>query len=421
MSRDVTPVRTVVGLLALAVVTALGLPAGPAGARTHSAVTVGSAATSPATPTAVKAEPWAQFHADAAKTGWNGTEHTLTASAVRRFTEQWVVADGALVGSPIVVGGTVYAVFLTTDDVGGTTTVLRAVRASDGAALWTAPLPGYPIFPPAALAYVDGRVLVVVDGVLEGYTADSGTLTWLSPVGQSRGPTIVGTTVYVGASDGIVRALSATDGRVVWSVTLPGEVHSAVSYAEGLVYAAAADQLFALDAGTGAQVWQALVGDVYGGGAAVLDGVAYIAANPGRTGGTSARLTALDARTGRQLWVAGAGDDVHSLPAVDGDRVYIGAIDGQVRAFAAKTGAPRWTRSVGGEVWSSAAVAAGVVYVTTDTDDTFALAARTGAVLWSATPQGPGAFAAMGSPAVARGTLYVADGQSGLRAYRPAR
>jgi outer membrane protein assembly factor BamB len=407
-------------LLAL-VVTGLvaGAAVAPAAATASSA---GDAAALAPVLDAQHAGPWAQFHGNAAKTGWNATERRLSPHAARALREDWTAVDGSLVGSPIVVGNTVYAVSLAMDSDAAS---LVAVDAHKGTVRWTAPIDAYPTFPPGAIAYVNDTVVVMSGGALAGYAADTGTLAWAHGLGWSRGPTVSGTTVYVAYNDIAdpegrhhVRALDATTGLTLWLTELPGPIESIVTLAAGRVYASSGDDLYALAARDGRVLWHTPVGSVYGGGAAVLDGVAYVAANPGGEGGPTSTLFALDAKTGHVRWTADAGQDVHSVPAVDGTNVYVGSIDSGVRAISAHTGKLRWTwDSEGGEVWSSPTVANHVVYVTTDADHVVALAARTGDVLWTATPEGPGAYAAMGSPVVANGRLYVAFGQSGLRAY----
>lgn len=359
---------------------------------------------------------WQQFHGDAGKTGWNRSEHVLAVDNVHRLKERWAVADGQLTGSPIVVGSQTFAVVGNTDANGQMVSELVAVDRVSGDVNWTAPLFGNPAFPPAALAF-NGLVLVVTNGVLEGYQADTGTLAAVITVGQSRGPTVSGSSIYLGSADHNVYAISATDLSARWHTELPAEIDSLVAVSDHRVFAVAGDELFALDAATGAILWHSSVGTVFGGGPAVVDDVVYVAADVPSEGSGLARLVALDARSGRRLWSADAGDDVHSVPAVDGRQVYIGAINGEVHAYDRKTGKLRWTRNLSGEIWSSIAVANGVIYLDIDTGTAFALRARTGATLWSATPTGTGAFATVSSPAVADGMLFVGYGAAGFRGY----
>ncbi len=129
---------------------------------------------------------------------------------------------------------------------------------------------------------------------------------------------------------------------------------------------------------------------------AVADGLVYV-------GGPN--LHALDARTGAKVWELCCGGDyrVDSSPAVANRVVYVGALGGKVFALDASTGVLLWSYPTSGAVWSSPAVANGVVYVGSDDHNVYALDAKTGAKLWSY-DTGDRVFS---SPAVANGVVYV--------------
>ena len=103
--------------------------------------------------------------------------------------------------------------------------------------------------------------------------------------------------------------------------------------------------------------------------------------------------------------------------AVDQNVVLIGAVNGDVHAYAAGTGAPLWVRNVGGEVFSSIALANSVAYLVTDTAQTYGLNASNGKVVWSVQPQPCCDTATVSSPAESRATVYVGYGDAGVRAY----
>ena len=360
---------------------------------------------------------WRQFHNDAAKTGWNCAERQISPSNVQRLAPRWAAGGNGVTGSPIVVGPTVVFVsesLTATSD----TFSLEAVRRSNGQAIWSTPLADGPLFPPGALAYADGRILLVAGGALQAYRADNGTLAWSKSVGQSRGPTVSGHVAYLGSSDHTVYAVSTTTGTTKWTASLPGEVSSELAVSDGRVFVAAAGELFALGTSSGAVAWHTTIGEVFGGGAAVRGDTVYVAADVPSEGSQGAQLFALSTSNGAQRWSAPAGDDVHSVPAVDDHNVYIGSIAGEVHAYAADTGAPRWVQTVDGEIWSSLASANGVVYFGGDTDHAYALSASSGSVLWTAAPSSELTFAAMGSPAVVGGQVYFAFGNAGLISYR---
>ena len=358
---------------------------------------------------------WSQFHAGPAKTGWNCAENVLSPDTVPGVVRQWSEGGNAFTSSPVIAGD---LVFFTSETVTASsdTTDLLAVHRSTGSTAWATRLSASPIIPPGVLAYADGLVLLVVDRTLEAYTSATGALAWSRPVGSSRGPTVRDHTAYLGTTDRTVEAVSTT-GASVWTVTLPGEVSSELAVSDKEVFVAAGSELFSLKRSTGAVRWHRSIGEVFGGGTAVRDKTVYVAANVPSEGGVSV-LYAFHTSSGHLIWSADAGGDVHSVPTVDDQNVYIGSIDTGVRAFSASSGARRWVQTFGGEeVWSSLASANGVVYLTTDVDHALALDATTGEVLLDERPSLETSFADVASPAVDDGRVYFPFGNSGVISY----
>ena len=127
---------------------------------------------------------------------------------------------------------------------------------------------------------------------------------------------------------------------------------------------------------------------------AVVNGVVYV-------GPLDGNVRALNASTGAQLWsYATGGENTFSSPAVANGVVYVGS--DKLYALNASTGALLWSYATGSYVASSPAVANGVVYVGGGDGNVYALNASTGAQLWSYADGG-----ALSSPAVANGVVYV--------------
>ena len=185
--------------------------------------------------------------------------------------------------------------------------------------------------------------------------------------------------------------------RLRWSrsvgaqgITLPTTI------ANGVVYAAAADKLYAFDANTGSARWSSDGIGVPLSSASVANGVVYVSTDSG--------LYALDATTGAKRWSSTAGG---SAPTVANGVVYV-STDSGLYALDAVTGAKRWSSTASG---SAPTVASGVVYVST-ASGLYALDASTGAKLWS-----NGLATANRGPAVANGVVYVAT-DNGLHALK---
>jgi hypothetical protein len=121
---------------------------------------------------------------------------------------------------------------------------------------------------------------------------------------------------------------------------------------------------------------------------------------------------ALNATTGAKLWNYATGGPVGSSPAVVNGVVYVGSDDNNTYALNATTGAKLWNYATGYYVESSPAVVNGVVYVGSDDNNTYALNATTGAKLWSFTTRDE----VYSSPAVVNGVVYVGSDDGNLGA-----
>ncbi len=238
---------------------------------------------------------------------------------------------------------------------------------------------------------------------------------WKNPVGTYNAnllssPAVVNGVVYVGGDqDDNVYALDANTGATLWSYPTGGWVRSSPAVANGVVYvgtynAFGNSYLYALNASTGAKLWSFTTGYVDS-SPAVANGVVYV-------GSIDHNLYALNATTGAQLWSFTAGNQIDSSPAVANGVVYIDSIDRNLYALNASTGAKLWSFTTGGYVRSSPAVANGVVYIGSYDHNVYALNASTGAKLWSFTTGAE----VDSSPAVANGIVYFASGDHNVYA-----
>jgi len=213
-------------------------------------------------------------------------------------------------------------------------------------------------------------------------------------------PAVVGGLVYVGSYDDNVYCLNAATGALVWSYLTGGPVGSSPAVVGGLVYVGSDspdDNVYCLNATTGAYMWSYLTGGPVGSSPAVSGGVVYVGDHDGS-------LYALNATTGAYIWSYATGGPMPSSPAVVGGVVYVGSDDWYVYALDATTGAYLWSSWVGGSVPCSPAVANGVVYVGSESDNVYALDATTGIEIWS---YKTGSGVGFSSPAVASGIVFV--------------
>ncbi|HTQ54867.1 MAG TPA: PQQ-binding-like beta-propeller repeat protein [Bryobacteraceae bacterium] len=253
-------------------------------------------------------------------------------------------------------------------------------------------------------------------------------------------PAVAQGAVLFGSEDGHLYCLNAADGALRWSFSTEGDLSSSPAAADGAVFFTAADgRIYALDLETGKPRWVVKTGDarpwLYGRGKnrtwdywlpspAVAGDVLY-------TGALDGRVRAIDPRTGTVKWQFDTGSTVRATPAVAAGMVYIGDMNGRLHALAAATGAEKWrfeTSLAGqpfGEIQSSAAVAGGAVFFGARDGYLRAVDAETGREKWSFSHAGSWVNT---SPAVDAGVVYcgssdgrfvqAVDAQSGKEKWR---
>ena len=142
------------------------------------------------------------------------------------------------------------------------------------------------------------------------------------------------------------------------------------------------------------KLWTARVGEGAGKSGArlrptVVDGVLY-------ADSTDGKLAAIDAASGKTLWSKstrthgwfGWGDKKRQDamyaggPAVDGDLLTVGTLDGHVYGVSAKDGSPRWDAELAGEVLASPVIAGDLVLVRTEDGRVYGLDRATGKRRW---------------------------------------
>lgn len=301
---------------------------------------------------------WPQFHFDAAHTGHNPNETTLTASNVSGLNRLWTTALGpGGESSPAVAGGTVF--------VGADDANLYAVDAATGAVRWTAPT---------------GAALTV------------------------SSPAVADGRVFIGSPDQKLYAFDAATGAQLWNTSTGAAVEAPPTVADGVVYAAS-DKLYALDPATGQVHWTADTGGPVAFSApSVVGGKVYVGGFDTQT--LQGVLGGFDATTGERLWTATTFGAIEGAPVVVGNRVYVASGFG-IQAFDAATGATLWGVVLPSNAVNTPAVVDGVVYVAWEAGGVDALDAATGASIWSTTIRTRAESIDFSSPAVANGVLYV--------------
>jgi outer membrane protein assembly factor BamB len=198
--------------------------------------------------------------------------------------------------------------------------------------------------------------------------------------------------------ENVLSTSTASQLGFMWKFGTPGySIQSSPAVANGAVYFGSDDHnVYALNAKTGAKLWNYTTGSAVSSSPALAKSVVYV-------GSDDYNVYALNASTGAKIWNYTTNFVVDSSPALANGVVYIGSADNNVYALDAATGAKLWSFTTGNRVDGSPAVANGVVYVGSEDYNVYALNASTGSLLWSYATFGP----VDASPAVADGVVYI--------------
>ncbi|WP_410575558.1 PQQ-binding-like beta-propeller repeat protein [Amycolatopsis sp. cmx-4-61] len=321
---------------------------------------------------------WSQEGLNAAHTGFNTNESTITTGNAGKLKRAWQYTGpaGWIFSRPVVWRDE--AVF-TAFDPTTSTGQLNAVSMKTGALLWQKQLNGWGCHP-----LTDGtRVLVQTDQGLFAYNLADGSTAWsqtsLTGGGCGAGSgALDGRTAYVLTPTAVAK-VDSISGTVLWRNDLP-------------VYLV-----------TGLAVW--------------ANGVYVVTRlEPNYPSPQQGRLYTLNATTGTTVWSQTTAVTMDGTPAVADGLVYVGtqyASQGML-AFDTGNGAIRWQRKDVFQFWQTPAVTPNAVLVTNNSGNTTALIRalnpRTGATLWQKTTSMPSAG---GDPVVANGVVYFGTGING--------
>ncbi len=273
----------------------------------------------------------------------------------------------------------------------------------------------------AAGGYVYGGA---TGGRFLALAADSGRVRWSHRLGSiSSRPVIGPDRLFVGTNDGELLAVSLDRGEVMWRYATRGPILATPRLVgDTVVFTNEADQVYALDARTGAFRWQykgatpeefTLRGHA---GAAVDSDLVF-------TGFSSGTFVALRLGNGSVAWLTslkGEQDrfiDVDATPVVVGDTVLVTSSSGGVWALDKTTGLVRWQVAIEGATASSGMGVTGSL--TTDGTRIYVAAADLGIhafdldgnVLWRQGTRGGGE---PGPPVVVGERLFYTLADAGL-------
>jgi outer membrane protein assembly factor BamB len=338
---------------------------------------------------------WPTFGFDVCHTGYNPYEYRINTTNVKDLVVAWQYGPGPF-NSPVLANGVVYF--------GGAN--VYAVDSGTGTLLWTYNTGSnvqYPTVFNNVLYFGSGQSVYALD-------AKAGTLLWTYSITGTfnTGSTVADGVVYIGSYDGsnsttTIYALDAKNGTLRWKRTYSsGGVISTPAVVNGVVYFFAGGEIYALNAKSGAVVWQ-VSGFSTNNAVAVFNNFVYV---------SSGGLYALNALTGAVVWTAQPqAGTFSSSPVVGNGVVYIGAATDRqhpgslVYSFDATNGSLLWPKGPGqgyGGIYYLA-LANGVLYasVSGPTDWLDAMSAADGTGLWGYQNADGNAFI------IANGMLYT--------------
>ncbi len=339
-----------------------------------------------------------------------------------------------------VLGGAIYAPVAVQDNtvfVGSSTGSFSALDASTGAFKWTFAA-GKPIHGAATLS--TGQVSFVSDnGYLFALDSATGAEKWRYDLGDASSSRMLphqvvsnsgefdfvvtapkpierDGTLYVGAGDGGVHAVTAATGKALWRFAGTGSIRTDALVTADSVYVGSLDgQFFALERATGKERWRKDTRAALTSSPALVDGKLII----GNRGGL---LAALNPADGSVLWrMTMWGSAVESDPVAGaGSTFYIGSSDlRRVSAIDAADQKVLWRTDVYGWAWPRPAVTDTTVFASAIGVQPYeirhfgglhALDRRTGALRWRwPAPPAPGSYISglAAAPVVVGKMLYV--------------
>jgi outer membrane protein assembly factor BamB len=199
---------------------------------------------------------------------------------------------------------------------------------------------------------------------------------WVAP------PLILDNKLFAPNSDGNLYILDLQDGQSVKDaavVELGGRLWSQPTTDGDRVYITSLDHsVFAIDANTYDVLWREDLGGAVPGSAVLSeDGMLYV-------GSLASQLERFDPATGDHQPVLDAENWVWSTPALDGDTLYFGDVDGNFYAFNTSTGKLNWNPVKPDDaITASPLVLEDFVLVATESGDIYQVSKEGKATLWS--------------------------------------
>lgn len=227
---------------------------------------------------------------------------------------------------------------------------------------------------------VHGDTVYVGDsqGKVHALDAVSGTRRWEYETGGKiwTSPAVKDGVVYIGNYEGKLHSLSSDDGSLLWEVELPAAIASSPVVSGNTVFLGTFDHyLRAIDGNSGREKWKFEGGNWFWAAPVVMGNVVY-------AGCLDHTIYALDARSGKELWQFVADSPIVSRPVLVNDLLVAISESGEMYAVQAASGVSQWNTSIGYSVMAPLHAEAGMVYVHTRNDEVCSIDVQNGRKAW---------------------------------------
>ena len=217
-----------------------------------------------------------------------------------------------------------------------------------------------------------------------------------------------------------VYALRAATGRQLWRYSANGAVKGGVALVNGIAYFGDyGGSVHAVRAATGKRVWSSgTSGAAFGFSSGTFYATPAVAFGRVYLGNTDNRMYSFVARTGKLAWARSTGNYVYASPSVAdvpgiGPTVYVGSYDGTFNAYNARSGDSRWSYEAGNSISGGSTIIGNIVYFATlQNTATTGLDIRTGKKVYSF-------FDGKFDPVISDGKRLYLDGYRDLYALDP--
>lgn len=177
---------------------------------------------------------------------------------------------------------------------------------------------------------------------------------------------------------------------------------------DGRTFLGTADnQLVALNAETGVELWRFATGHSIWGQPSYKEGTLFVTS-------LDKNVYALNADSGEMLWSTELGGAIASKATVDTSLIYVTSFDRQLHALNRTTGVVEWSAPANDWIWGAPVLHNGVVYFADATGAVFAVDAMNGRSLWTGNVEG----SVQTTPYFMDDVLYVASDKN-LEAKEP--